>query len=355
MTNPAKPKKTANLDPPAWRARTSRCCSTSGAGCSAACSAAPPPTSASSTCTTSAPTAGKPKLLSSTDVALLGHESGFAPDGRTYYASSTGGQTLRRDRHQRPHQAEADLPAVRRELPRPAAVRRRQDDVRRGHRPAKGAQFSSGGLRILDVSEIQERKADPKVRILSGLRWPEGSIAQVAEPFTKKGRHYLLEVDEFANFGRRRPDPVRRTGRARPGSSTSRTRASPRWSRTCGWPCTSPVPAPATSGSTRAPIPVQGYAGHYCSVPTRRNPRIVACSMILSGLRLFDIRSLRTRGRPATSTSRPCRARSRSTRPRWAASRCRSPPGTSPAAGLVLRRQRRVLRGAADQRRGTPA
>jgi hypothetical protein len=38
-----------------------------------------------------------------------------------------------------------------------------------------------------------------------------------------------------------------------------------------------------------AAIPVQGYAGHYCSVPYRNNPRIVACSMILSGLRIFDI------------------------------------------------------------------
>lgn len=35
---------------------------------------------------------------------------------------------------------------------------------------------------------------------------------------------------------------------------------------------------------------VGSYAGHYCNVPKRTNPRIVACSMILSGLRVFDIR-----------------------------------------------------------------
>jgi len=35
---------------------------------------------------------------------------------------------------------------------------------------------------------------------------------------------------------------------------------------------------------------VQGYAGHYCNMPTRVDPGIVACSMILSGLRVFDIR-----------------------------------------------------------------
>ena len=33
------------------------------------------------------------------------------------------------------------------------------------------------------------------------MSWPEHSIPQVAEPFTRNGRQYLLEVDEFANFG----------------------------------------------------------------------------------------------------------------------------------------------------------
>jgi len=35
---------------------------------------------------------------------------------------------------------------------------------------------------------------------------------------------------------------------------------------------------------------VQGYAGHYCSVPRAVDPGIVACSFIASGLRVFDIR-----------------------------------------------------------------
>lgn len=35
---------------------------------------------------------------------------------------------------------------------------------------------------------------------------------------------------------------------------------------------------------------LQGYSGHYCAVPKRSEPGIVACSFILSGLRVFDIR-----------------------------------------------------------------
>ena len=50
--------------------------------------------------------------------------------------------------------------------------------------------------------------------------------------------------------------------------------------------------AGAQQNDPGATSPVQGYAAHYCSVPTRTNPNIVACSMILSGLRLFDIRDV---------------------------------------------------------------
>ena len=39
--------------------------------------------------------------------------------------------------------------------------------------------------------------------------------------------------------------------------------------------------------------PAQGYAAHYCNVPTRVNPRVVACSFIASGLRVFDISKLK--------------------------------------------------------------
>ena len=33
-----------------------------------------------------------------------------------------------------------------------------------------------------------------------------------------------------------------------------------------------------------------GYTGHYCAVPSRADPGVVACSFVSSGLRLFDIR-----------------------------------------------------------------
>jgi hypothetical protein len=45
----------------------------------------------------------------------------------------------------------------------------------------------------------------------------------------------------------------------------------------------------ALAGDPGAGFIVGGYAGHYCNVPQREG--IVACSFILSGLRVFDIRN----------------------------------------------------------------
>jgi hypothetical protein len=39
--------------------------------------------------------------------------------------------------------------------------------------------------------------------------------------------------------------------------------------------------------------PAQGYAAHYCNIPTRIDPKVVACSFIASGLRVFDISDIR--------------------------------------------------------------
>ena len=39
--------------------------------------------------------------------------------------------------------------------------------------------------------------------------------------------------------------------------------------------------------------PFQGYQGHYCSLPSRVDPQVIACTFINSGLRVFDIRDLK--------------------------------------------------------------
>ncbi len=232
-----------------------------------------------------------PELLSSTPTGVLGHESGFAPDGKTFYVSSTGGQTL----------TAVDLTDPR--LPRTLWVRtgvvyhglRVSADGNRLYvaeigTPGNGA-FTNGGLAILDVSQIQARKTNPKVPVVSKLQWRSGSIPQVAEPITIRGRKYLLEVDEFANFRNDQPtvyDADAKVGAARliDIDDEKHPRVVSNIRLQVNQPKARKGPSQNDPG---AQLPVQGYAAHYCSVPRRKDPKLVACSFIASGLRIFDI------------------------------------------------------------------
>jgi hypothetical protein len=218
-----------------------------------------------------------PVLKSSTPLGVLGHESGFSPDGFTFWVASTGGNTL------------TALDITDPALPKILWVGR--DWTPHGVRvSADGDRLyiadTSDGLHILDVSQIQARKASPVVTELSHLTWPNISIPQVAIPVTIQGKKYLVEVDEFALGISTAPEAA--VGAARIIDiadekkpfvvSEIRLEANSAEGRAAG-----AADPGASSG-------LQGYAGHYCSVPQEDEPGIVACSFIISGLRVFDIR-----------------------------------------------------------------
>ena len=234
-----------------------------------------------------------PKLLSSTPTGGLGHESGFAPDGRTFYITATGGQML-----QAVDVSDPTRPKV---LFTQYGVNyhgvRVSDDGRRLYVANIGnsssGSFADGGLRILDVSQIQDRKPNPEAPVLSSLSWPEGSIPQAAEPFTRNGHKYLLEFDEFANYS---VEAGVSQASAPVGAARIIQVDDPRHPQVVSNIRLAVHQPEARQGDQQndpgAQNPVQGYAAHYCSVPTRSNPNLVACSMILSGLRVFDIRDV---------------------------------------------------------------
>ncbi len=235
-----------------------------------------------------------PRLLSSTPAGILGHESGFTRDGKTFWAASSAGQTL----------VAIDLTDP--ELPKPVFTQfgvnyhglRLSRDGRTMYvaeigNPTDGS-FSSGGLRILDVSEVQDREPMPQVHVLSELDWSERSIPQVAEPFTRNGHHYLLEVDEFANYslsgGADQSDAPVGAARIINIDDPREPFVVSNLRLQVHQPGARKGPQQSDPGALS---PVQGYAAHYCSLPRRKDPKIVGCSMILSGLRLFDISNLR--------------------------------------------------------------
>ena len=239
-----------------------------------------------------------PRLLSSLPLGGLGHESGFAPDGRTFYTSSTFGQVVTA--------VDVSDPA----LPHPIAVlggvnfhgMRLSADGRTlyaanlGNPSGPESTYSNGGLEVLDVSSIQDRAPNAAFKPITGLAWNSGSIPQSADPVTIKGHRYLLEVDEFANYGAR-PNLVTGLG-YQPDAPVGAARLINVDSSRHPYVVSNlrlGVHQPRARLGAQGKDPgasslVGGYAAHYCSAPRTVDPGIVACSMILSGLRVFDVR-----------------------------------------------------------------
>ena len=110
----------------------------------------------------------------------------------------------------------------------------------------------------------------------------------------KGKRKFLLQVDEFANYAL---DAGADQAKAPVGAARIINVTNPRKPRIIS-NLRLQVHQPAARQGEQKNDPgaasfVQGYAGHYCSVSRYRNPKLVGCSMIASGLRLFDVRSLR--------------------------------------------------------------
>ena len=51
------------------------------------------------------------------------------------------------------------------------------------------------GMGIYDVSEIQQRKPNPQVRLISALEWTDGQIGQHSIHVVKAGKPYVIHVE----------------------------------------------------------------------------------------------------------------------------------------------------------------
>jgi hypothetical protein len=245
----------------------------------------------------------QPVLQSSLLLTLFGHESGISPDGKTFWVASAILPTLTAIDISQPA-----LPRVLALLPYGSHGVSISDDGNRayvagigiGGTPcAYGVSCANPdptvdrSLIILDVSEIQARKPNPVVREVSRLTWPQMSIPQNAIPFSRDGKPYLLEFDEYARDGTPGtglPGPDGVVGAARIIDIEDETR--PRVISDLRLEVHNPEHYASIADDPGAEFIGQGYAAHYCNLPTRVNPTLVACSMIVSGLRVFDIRDV---------------------------------------------------------------
>jgi hypothetical protein len=131
-----------------------------------------------------------PVLKSETPLGILGHESGFSPDGKTLFISTT---------------AQPGVTAIDVSNPTlPSIVWRSTDytfhgvNINSTGTRLYGADLGNSGLTILDISQIQKRVPNPQVTLVSHITWPNVSIPQNTIPVTIKGHKYLVEFDEYS-------------------------------------------------------------------------------------------------------------------------------------------------------------
>jgi hypothetical protein len=238
-----------------------------------------------------------PVWKSSLPLGILGHEGAFSPDGNTYWAATTADRGL--------SAIDVSNPAVPRLLMHSLTIathglsvsddgkRLYLADVNTGPTQNYVSEIThgGGGMRIMDATPIQNRVTGAlDLKEIGYVTWPEVTIPQGTIPVTIKGKRYLVEFDEYdsnvlsykadENVGGVRIIDI--SNEAKP-KVISRIRLAV-WERAAR--ATDQQDDPGASDGT------SGYAAHYCSVPQRREPGILACSTIVSGMRVFDIRDV---------------------------------------------------------------
>lgn len=282
MSNPKKPVKTANLLTPAMQTPHESFSMSEKRGLIAAVAGYPTFQPGIIDVYSIKEDCRHPELMSSTPLGIIGHEGNLAPDGMTYWAAGTATPTL----------TAVDITDPR--VPKIAAV---SDDYRFhglnisddgtrlygadiGSAQQQGGPDGTDGLTILDVSEVQKRKPDAEIKFVSHLTWKTVSIPQTAIPVTIDGNPYVVEVDEFGSGMAVGAGRIIDISNERKPFIVSNLRLE------VNNPDHQEGPQSDDPGASSG---LQGYDAHYCAVPKRNEPGIVACSFIVSGLRVFDI------------------------------------------------------------------
>jgi hypothetical protein len=219
-----------------------------------------------------------PVLRASAPVGVLGHESGFAPDGNTFYVAALHAPIVVAVDVTNPV-----LPTILGTYEYYSHGINVSDDGNRLYMAANGDEDTNSpkGLLILDSSEIQARKLNPQMPIVSKITWALVSTPQINLPVTIDGHPYLIEMDEF------RGSPFR-VGAARIIDIADDR--NPKVISNMRLEVNQAAAHEGEQANDYGTGSLQNYTGHYCNVPRRVDPGIVACTFILSGLRVFDIR-----------------------------------------------------------------
>jgi hypothetical protein len=143
---------------------------------------------------------------------------------------------------------------------------------------------------IVDVSEVQQRRPNPTVRVVSQLFWKDGSVAQVPKPIRIKGRPFMLFTDEagssFFNRAAACAQGLPPDGFARLIDISDEN--NPKEAAKLMLEVHDPKNCAATLNDSANTA--FRYDSHYCTVDDPQDARLAFCAYFQSGIRVFDIR-----------------------------------------------------------------
>jgi hypothetical protein len=240
-------------------------------------------------------------------VALPGlflHTGQFAPDGRTFYGAQgsvdlkapvSGIFALDTSDASHPRLAAKWAPLTKDWVTH--AVRVNEDGTRAYValiRPEDDSEHSPhvNGLAIFDISDIQARRPNPSLRLLSTLFWSDSHYAQFALPARIRGRPVLIFTDLMGAIGAKRPPAANVCNSGKPGFGFARIidisdERNPKIVSKLMLEAQDPINCPNVMHD---PTTVFGYGALSCDVDDAEDARLLACGYFEGGLRVFDIR-----------------------------------------------------------------
>jgi hypothetical protein len=156
--------------------------------------------------------------------------------------------------------------------------------------------FSSGnGVVIYDVSQVQERRPNPVIKVVGSLYWVNGDIAIQPDLAFIGGKPFLGAGDEYGAGGGNYPAAaVGACGAGLPPFGFERLidisdLAKPKLVAQLMIGVADPKNCAQTEQDITAKMGSYGYSQHDCTFDNPRDAKLLACSAHQSGVRVFDV------------------------------------------------------------------
>jgi len=239
---------------------------------------------------------------------IIGHEGAWAPDGLTYYG---GGRTVPNN-YYAVDVADPTNPKLMGTwfVPRVATGARTHglsvsDDGTRGYFVSIGSITPTtltdpnvppnNGLVIYDLTDFQNRVANPQARVVGEVYWKDGATAQHTIPVRINGKPHVIFVDEGGSGGTTSAAQLQAACNAGmiPFPLARIIDISDETKPVVVSKVALEVHNPANCGRVLPDLTglsIFTYGSHYCSVDDKKHATTLACGYFNSGIRVFDIR-----------------------------------------------------------------